>query len=79
VTGVTASAVSQNYGLVSGGLIMPTDLDAVTGAGKRKTQALPPTEITVLLVCVIIFLCMLVLLLVDQSFSKAAIELLGRL
>jgi hypothetical protein len=78
VTGVTASAVSQNYGLVSGVLIMPTDLDARTGARKRKAQALPPTEITVLLVCVIIFLCMLVLLLVDQSFSKAAIELLGR-
>ena len=78
VTGVTASAMSQNYGLVSGVLIMPTNLDAVTGARKRKAQALPPTEITVLLVCVIIFLCMLVLLFVDQSFSKAAIELLGR-
>ena len=57
---------------------MPTNLGEVS-ARKRKAQALPPTEITVLLVCVIIFLCMLVLLLVDQSFSKAAIELLGRL
>jgi hypothetical protein len=56
---------------------MPTDLDAVS-ARKRKTQALPRTEITVLLVCVIIFLCLLMLLLMDQSFSKAAIELLGR-
>ena|SRR5262249_22940902 len=45
---------------------MPTDLDAVS-ARKRKAQALPPTEITVLLVCIIIFLCMLVLLLFDQS------------
>ena len=34
---------------------------------------------TILLVCVIIFLCMLMLLFFDQSFSKAAIELLGRL
>ena len=38
------TAVSQNYGLVSGVLIMPTDLDAVTGARKRKAQALPPTS-----------------------------------
>jgi hypothetical protein len=45
---------------------MPTDLDAVS-ARKRKAQALPRTEITVLLVCVIIFLGLLVLLLVDQS------------
>ena len=78
VTGVTASTVTQDYGLLSGVLIMPTDLDALTGARKRKAQALPPIEITVLLVCAIIFLAMLVLLLVDQSFSKAAIELLGR-
>jgi hypothetical protein len=56
---------------------MPTDLDAVS-ARKRKAQALQRTEITALLVCVIIFLGLLVLLFVDQSFSKAAIELLGR-
>jgi len=58
---------------------MPTDLDAVTVVRKRKAQALPPIEITILLVCAIIFLAMLVLLVVDQSFSKAAIELLGRI
>ena len=58
---------------------MPTDLDAVSEQ-KCKAQALPYcTEITILLVCVIIFLGMLVLLFFDQSFSKAAIELLGRL
>jgi len=57
---------------------MPTDLEAATVARKRKVQALPPNEITVLLVCAIIFLAMLVLLVLDQSFSKAAIELFGR-
>jgi hypothetical protein len=56
---------------------MPTDLDAVS-ARKRKARVLPPIEMTILLVCSIIFLCMFVLLVVDQSFSKAAIELLGR-
>jgi hypothetical protein len=56
---------------------MPTDLDGVS-ARKRKAQALPKIEITILLVCAIIFLSLLVLLVVDQSFSKAAIEFLGR-
>jgi hypothetical protein len=62
----------------AGRLVMPTDLDAATVARKRKAQALPPIEITVLLVCAIIFLAMLVLLALDQSFSNAAIELFGR-
>jgi hypothetical protein len=57
---------------------MPTDLDAAASARKRKAQALSRTEITIVLGCFIIFLGMLVLLFVDQSFSKAAIELLGR-
>jgi hypothetical protein len=57
---------------------MPTNLGEAT-ARKRKARVLPPIEMTILLVCSIIFLCMLVLLVVDQSFSKAAIELLGRL
>ena len=35
---------------------MPTDLEAATVARKRKAQALPPIEITVLLVCAIIAL-----------------------
>jgi hypothetical protein len=60
----------------AGRLIMPTDLGAVS-ARKRKAQVQPKTEIRVLLVCFIIFLCMLVLLVVDQSFSKAAIERWG--
>jgi hypothetical protein len=57
---------------------MPTDLGAVSGARKREAQAQLQTEITILLVCFIILLVMLVLLFADQSFSKAAIELLGR-
>ena len=57
---------------------MPTNLGEVS-ARERKAQVLPPIEMTILLVCVIIFLCMLMLLFFDQSFSKAAIELLGRL
>ena len=56
---------------------MPTNLGEVS-ARERKAQVLPPIEMTILLVCVIIFLCMLTLLLFDQSFSKAAIELLVR-
>jgi hypothetical protein len=40
-----------------------------------QTQA----EVTLLLVCVIVTLVMLVLLFADQSFSKATIELMGRL
>jgi hypothetical protein len=58
-----------------GWLIMPTDLGAVP-ARKREVQAELHTEITILLVCFIIFLGMLVLLFADQSFSKAAIELM---
>jgi len=61
----------------AGGWIMPTNLGEVS-ARKRKPQLLAPIEMTILLVCSIIFLCMFVLLVFDQSFSKAAIELLGR-
>jgi hypothetical protein len=57
---------------------MPIDLGAVPGARKREAQAQLQIEITILLVCFIILLVMLVLLFADQSFSKAAIELLGR-
>ena len=56
---------------------MPTNLGEVS-ARKRKAQLLAPIEMTILLVCVIIFLGLLVLLFADQSFSKAAIELWGR-
>jgi hypothetical protein len=51
---------------------MPTNLGEVS-APKRKAQFLAPIEMTILLVCVIIFL-----LFFDQGFSKAAIELWGR-
>ena len=78
VTDGTALADILRRWCISGVLIMPTDLDAVTGARKCEAQAQLQTEITILLVCFIIFLCMLALLFIDQSFSKAAIELLGR-
>ena len=58
---------------------MPTDLRAVS-ARKRKAQAQTKTNITIItivLVYFIICLSMLVLLFADQSFSKAAIELMG--
>jgi hypothetical protein len=58
---------------------MPTDLGAASSARKREAQAQLQTEITILLVCFIIFLCMLALLFSDQSFSKATIELMGHL
>jgi hypothetical protein len=56
---------------------MPTNLGEVS-ARKRKARVLPPIEMTILLVCSIIFLCMFILLVADQSFTKAAIELWGR-
>ena len=56
---------------------MPTNLGEVSSP-KRKAQLLAPIEMTILLVCFNIFLGLLVLLFADQSFSKAAIELLGR-
>ena len=56
---------------------MPTGLDAVSA---RKHQARAQTQnttiITIVLVCFNIFLGLLVLLFADQSFSKAAIELM---
>jgi competence protein ComGC len=58
---------------------MATDLRAVSERKRKATQAKPQTEITILLVFVIISLVMLVLLVADQSFSKATIELLGHL
>jgi hypothetical protein len=53
---------------------MPTDIGAVS-ARERKPQA-QTQIITILLVCFNIFLGLLVLLFADQSFSKAAIELM---
>ena len=45
---------------------MPTNLGEVS-ARKRKAQLLAPIEMTILLVCSIIFLCMFVLLVFDQT------------
>jgi hypothetical protein len=63
----------------TGWLIMPTDLGVASERKRKATQAQTQTEITFLLVWVIISLVMLVLLFADQSFSKATIELMGRL
>ena len=73
---VTALAVTSNYGWpTTPGWrpTMPTDLPALS-VRKRKAQAPTQTEITIVLVWVIIWLSMLVLLLADQSFAKATIE-----
>ena len=61
------------------GLIMPTNLRVITERERKATQPETQTAITILLVFVIISLVMLVLLFLDQSFSKASIELMGRL
>ena len=61
------------------GLIMPTDLRVMTERERKATQPETQTAITILLVFVIISLVMLVLLFLDPSFSKASIELMGRL
>ena len=58
---------------------MPTDLGALLQRKRKATQAATQTEVTILLVFVIITLAMLVLLVADQSFSKATIEVMGRL
>jgi hypothetical protein len=52
---------------------MPTDLSAVVER-KRKVQAEAQTDITFVLVCLIICLVMFVLLFADQSFAQANIE-----
>jgi hypothetical protein len=58
---------------------MPTDLGVVSERKRKAAQAQTQTEITIVLVWFIISLAMLVLLFADQSFSKATIELMGRL
>jgi hypothetical protein len=58
---------------------MPTDLGVASERKRKAVQPQAQTEVTVLLVFFIISLAMLVLLVADQSFSKAAIELMGRL
>ena len=63
VTVVTATAVSQNYGLVGEVLIMPTDLDAVTRRKREAQTDQTQTTITVMSVCLIIYLGVAVLML----------------
>jgi hypothetical protein len=58
---------------------MPTDLRVASERKRKPAQAQAQTEVAILLVFVIITLAMLVLLVADQSFSKATIELTGRL
>ena len=58
---------------------MPTDLGVASERKRKATQAQTQTAITILLVWFIITLATLVLLFADQSFSKATIELMGRL
>ena len=58
---------------------MPTDLGMLSARKCEATQAQTQTVITIVLVWFIISLVMLVLLFADQSFSKATIELMGRL
>jgi hypothetical protein len=55
---------------------MPTDFVAVSSEN-RKAQTQTQIAITVVLVWIMISLGMLVLLLADQSFSKATIEMTG--
>jgi hypothetical protein len=52
---------------------MPTDLGAVVDR-KREVRAEAQTDITFVLVFLIICLVMLVLLFADQSFARANIE-----
>jgi hypothetical protein len=63
VTGVTATAATQNYRSVSGVLIMPTDLDAVSRRKREAQSVQTQTTITVMSVCLIIYLGVLVLML----------------
>ena len=58
---------------------MPTDLCVLSQRKRKAAQAEAQTDVTTLSVFVIITLAMLVLLVADQSFSKATIELIGRL
>ena len=57
---------------------MPTDLRLASERKRKAAQAQAQTEVTILLVFVIINLIAFLLLVVDQSFSKAAIEMFGR-
>jgi hypothetical protein len=55
---------------------MSTDLGLISEQKRKAAGAQARTEVTILLVFLIITLAMLVLLFADQSFSKATIELM---
>ena len=55
---------------------MPTDVSVASECKRKAAQAQTQIEITVVLAWIMIGLVMLVLLLADQSFSKATIELM---
>jgi hypothetical protein len=55
---------------------MSTDFGLVSEHKRKAAGAQARTEVTILLVFLIITLAMLVLLFADQSFSKATIELM---
>jgi hypothetical protein len=66
------------FASAQGWLIMPTDLRVASERRRKATQGQVQTEVTILSVFVIIALLLLLLLALDQSFSKAAIEMYGR-
>jgi hypothetical protein len=61
---------------VRGWPIMPTDLGVASERKRKAARAQEQTEVMILLVFVIISLAMLVLLVADQSFSKATTEMM---
>ena len=64
---------------LQGWLVMPTDLRVASERKREAAQVQAQTEVTILLVFVIISLATLVMLVGDQSFSKASIEMIGRI
>jgi hypothetical protein len=76
---VTLKLVNHPLGQPRIRIIMPTDLGVASERERNATQAQRQTEMTVLLVYLIVSLVMIMLLDADQSFSKAAIELVWRL
>jgi hypothetical protein len=78
VTGVTALAVTSNYGRVleEWRRTVPTDLPNLS-ARERDVQTQMQTNTTIALLWFIIVLANLVLLFADQSYAKA-LELMGQ-
>jgi hypothetical protein len=57
---------------------MPTDLRVASERKRKAAQGQAQTEVTILSVFIIIGLVMFLLLVVDENFSKAAIEMWGQ-